>query len=501
MVLPQSDLPTDISNGRDGDSKGRPSAAVLAALQKYWGFDRLRSPQAEVIQALLDGRDALIVLPTGYGKSLCFQLPAILQSGTTLVISPLVALMEDQVERLRQRGLSAGALHGQLNSSQKRKTLSLLERGSLRLLYLSPEMLLSQPVWGRLQHPSLAINGAIVDEAHTVADWGPSFRPAYMRLGAIRRGLKKRFPLAAFTATADVVTQSVLKNVLELENPLVVRASPRRSHIRISISVAWTAAGRRKQLVSFVRHHQDLSGLIYSRTRDGCRELVKLLRDRGLSTAAYHGGLAEADRRQLEREWLSGKRKFLVCTNAFGMGIDLPHVRWVAHYQPSPSITDYVQEIGRAGRDGKAARTLMLVSEPTGLLDSSDIQLRNHLRERDKDIDRQAKQMLSGLPIQGCYDTIIDRYGRASALTLALLRREGCLVWQDPFRFSIANRSFNGTSKSKQNNKVSIESLLNDKGCRWQAIERSLGYANSPPCANCDNCIRASERNRRVNKT
>ena len=492
--MPQSDAPLVDASAEGRRIADRPSAAIVAALEKYWGFQQLRSPQAEVIHCLLSGRDASIVLPTGYGKSLCYQLPAILQSGTTLVISPLVALMEDQVRGLSQRGLVAGALHAQLSSSQKRNVLSQLENGSLRLLYLSPEMLLGQSVWSRLQHSSLAINGAIVDEAHTVAAWGTSFRPAYMRLGAIRRGLNKRFAIAAFTATADVATQSALTEVLELENPLVVRASPRRPHIRISIAVAWTPAGRRKQLVDFVRRHRNRSGLIYARTRDSCRDLVKVLADRGLGTAAYHGGLGVAERRQLEREWRLGKRKFLVCTNAFGMGIDLPHVRWVAHYQPPPSITDYVQEIGRAGRDGKAANAFMLVSEPTGVLDSSDLQLGRYLREREREVGRQAKHLLAELPDRGEFDSVIDLHGRGSELSLALLRRAGCLTWQTPFRFSILNRSLNAKLLSNQTNPASLETVLRGNGCRWQAIERGLGYDINRACGQCDNCTRVSRK-------
>lgn len=473
-------------------------ASVTTQLQRYWGFSQLRFPQADVIAALLEGRDALVVLPTGFGKSLCFQLPAIVQTGVTLVISPLIALMEDQARGLRQRGLNAEALHGQLDRHHKRRILSQLERGRLALLYLSPEMLFHASVWQRLQQPLVSITGAIVDEAHTVAEWGISFRPAYMRLGAIRRGLGRQFPVAAFTATANRATQALLQDVLELQNPLVVRASPRRDNIRIAVNVAWTPAGRRKQLMAFVRQHSRYTGLIYARTRNICQELAAMLSEQGLTTAAYHGGLGADRRRRLEQEWLSGTRPFLVCTNAFGMGVDCAHVRWVAHFQPPASVTDYVQEIGRAGRDGQPANALMLVSEPTGLLDSSDRQLWQYLQKQTIDAERQARQLLPQLPDLGMH----ERWVMASptnALSLALLRQWGHIHWDDPFHFSRQKRSRPSSKPSpnqkrcSQKDRTSMQTVITSKQCRWQAIETALGYAASCPCKTCDNCRSSTE--------
>ena len=476
-------------------------AQVRIAMQRYWGFTQLRFPQADVIRALLARQDALVILPTGFGKSLCFQLSAILQAGTTLVISPLIALMEDQASGLRQRGVMAEALHGQLTRHHKRRILSHFERGNLSLLYLSPEMLFNLSVWQRLQQSPVEINGLIVDEAHTVAEWGTSFRPAYMRLGAIRRGLRRQFPIAAFTATANPDRQAVLQDVLELRNPLAIRASPRRANIRILVSVAWTIAGRRKQLIGFVQRHQVSTGLIYARTRESCRELVEILKAKGLLAAAYHGGIGPAERRRLEREWLAGDRRFLVCTNAFGMGIDCPHVRWVVHYQPPATVTDYVQEIGRAGRDGKPANTLLLVSEPTGLLDSSDRQLGQYLQRQIEADYRQARQLLPQLPNEGNYETVAQQFP-ASALSLAILRRAGCIRWDNPFRFTRRNSSLS-THASRPNKKgyihqdcTSIQYFISSQNCRWQTIETALGYPSGQTCQACDNCIRATNRTR-----
>ena len=474
-------------------------ASIQAALQRYWGFSQLRSPQANVIRAALEGRDALVVLPTGFGKSLCFQLPAIVQSGTTLVISPLIALMEDQAMGLRQRGLGAEALHGQCDRHRKRRILSQLGRGQLALLYISPEMLLHPSVWQRLQQSSVKIAGAIVDEAHTVVEWGRSFRPAYMRLGAIRRGLGQRFSVSAFTATANGEIQCVLQDVLELQNPLVIRASPRRENIRIAVKIAWTVAGRRRQLMDFVRHHRGHTGLIYARTRELCKELVEMLSASGLPTAAYHGGVGCDLRRQLEQQWLTGKQRFLVCTNAFGMGVDCARVRWVVHFQPPASVTDYVQEIGRAGRDGQPANTLMLVSEPTGLLDGSDRQLWQYMQRQQVEAEQQARRLLPHLPERGTYDDAVQQ-SSTHALSLAVLRRSGDIRWDDPFQFSRTTSSCSTPAfglKYKRCSLVgctSIQAFISKKGCRWQAIETALGHAAGHPCKVCDNCRAASKR-------
>ncbi|WP_026101030.1 RecQ family ATP-dependent DNA helicase [Synechococcus sp. PCC 7336] len=465
-------------------------AELLTVLQRHWGYDRLRSPQAEVIHSLLEGRDALVILPTGFGKSLCFQLPAILQTGTTLVISPLVALMEDQVGQLRQRRLSAAALHSQLPPQERRQVLRQLDAGQLRLLYLSPETLLSPPMWSRLQQGQIAIAGAIIDEAHTVAAWGTSFRPDFMRLGAVRRGLSRSFPLAAFTATADRDTQQLLRRVLHLRDPLVVRASPERTNIRLQVRYAWTPAGRLQQLAKFIQQQQGTAGLVYARTRATCGELVQKLAKRGLFAAAYHGGLGTEERRRLEREWLNGDRPFLVCTNAFGMGIDRPAVRWIAHFQPPPTIADYVQEVGRAGRDGKPATALMLASEPTGLLDGGDRQLQQYFRQQGTTLERQAERLRTRLPERGQYEAAISKHGPAAKLALAQLHRSGHLEWDDPFSFRLQSPPARQSHPTRVALSGAVEQLATTRHCRWQVVSKALGYCGDRPCGTCDNCTR-----------
>ncbi|MFS8808659.1 DEAD/DEAH box helicase, partial [Synechococcus sp. R6-10] len=207
---------------------------IQRALKQHWGYETLRPPQDQVIRALLDKRDALVVLPTGFGKSLCFQLVALLQTGVTLVVSPLIALMEDQVQDLWKRKLPAACLHSELDPALRKRVLKALEENRLRLLYLGPETLFSPPVWQRLQQPQVHINGLIVDEAHTLVHWGGSFRPDYRRLGLLRPALapvKPSFPIAAFTATADPQTCSRLSQILGLRDPEHIRADPLRANL------------------------------------------------------------------------------------------------------------------------------------------------------------------------------------------------------------------------------------------------------------------------------
>src|SRR4028119_2488459 len=211
---------------------------IRATFKKIWGYEDFRPPQGEIIRSLLEKQDALIVMPTGGGKSICFQLPALLQTGLTLVISPLVALMENQVQELRQLKLPAALLHSELPIRERKKTLQALERQQLRLLYLSPETLLSAPVWERLCHPRLKINGLILDEAHCLVQWGETFRPAYRRLGAVRPALLKSKPvgtqiaIAAFTATADPSAQKTIQNVLQLQQPKIFLINPYRQNLK-----------------------------------------------------------------------------------------------------------------------------------------------------------------------------------------------------------------------------------------------------------------------------
>lgn len=466
-----------------------------AAFQKIWGYEDFRPPQGEIVSSLLTQKDALIIMPTGGGKSICFQLPALLQTGLTLVVSPLVALMENQVQELLERQQKAALLHSELTSSQRRATLQALERQQLRLLYLSPETLLSPPVWERLCHPQLQINGLILDEAHCLVQWGETFRPAYRRLGAVRPALLKSKPpgtkisIAAFTATADPSAQQIIQTVLQLQQPEIFRLNPYRPNLHTSVRIAWTPRGRKQQLLKFIQNRPQQAGLIYVRTRRDSENLAQWLAQIGYNTASYHAGLGATERRAVEASWLGGRIPFVVCTCAFGMGINKPDVRWVIHFHAPHLLSEYVQEIGRAGRDGKPAQALTLVSEPTGWLDSEDQQRQQFFHEQMRSQQQKAQQLVKNLPKQGEVSAVTKQFPD-SAIALALLHSSGQLKWLDPFHYTIEQKVKN-QSPTQLHAAKQMQQYLTTKQCRWHFLLNAFGFdkeAANWRCGHCDNC-------------
>jgi len=297
---------------------------VRAKFQQIWGYSDFRPPQGEIVRSLLEGQDTLVVMPTGGGKSICFQLPALMQQGLTLVVSPLVALMENQVQELRSRHLPAASIHSEIPAHQRRHTLQNLDR--LRLLYLSPETLLTPAVWEKLCHPSLQVTGLILDEAHCLVQWGDTFRPAYRRLGAVRSALLQHKPagsqmaIAAFTATADPHAQNTIRQVLQLQTPQQFLINPYRDNLALSVKTVWTPRGRRQALLQYIQQRSGKPGLVYVRTRRDSEELAEWLTHKGHRTIGYHAGLGPQERRQIEADWIDGRIPFVICTSAFGMG-------------------------------------------------------------------------------------------------------------------------------------------------------------------------------------
>ncbi|XZN91082.1 MAG: RecQ family ATP-dependent DNA helicase [Microcoleus sp.] len=467
-----------------------------AAFQKFWGYADFRPPQAEIVTSLLAGKDTLIIMPTGGGKSICFQLPALLQTGLTLVVSPLVALMENQVQELRDRHLPAALLHSQLPRQQQRQTMQSLQQNKWRLLYLSPETLLSKSVWEIISQPQIQINGLILDEAHCLVQWGDTFRPAYRRLGTVRSALLETKPqgtkiaIAAFTATANPAAQKIIKNVLQLQKPEAFLLNPYRSNLHLQVQTVWTPRGRKQQLLNFIKNRPKEAGLVYVRTRKDSEKLADLLEEQGYETAAYHAGLSAEERRKIETAWLNGGLMFVVCTSAFGMGINKPDVRWVVHFQAPLLLSEYIQEIGRGGRDGKSAIALTLISEPTGWLYPEDKQRKEFFEDKLRSQYREAQQLAKNLPLQGNVDAISREFPE-SAIALAILHSSGQLKWENPFNYVI-NKS--AQQKGDQSNFTAAEEMANylkHRQCRWQFLLQAFGFAKeakSMRCGHCDNC-------------
>jgi ATP-dependent DNA helicase RecQ len=327
-------------------------AATL--LKDVFGFDAFRPGQQEIVDAVTAGENVLAIMPTGGGKSLCFQLPALMREGVTVVISPLIALMRDQVRFLQEAGVGAGALTSGNTPEETDAVWEGLENGSLKLLYMAPERLATGSVTGMLKR--VGVNMIAVDEAHCVSQWGHDFRPDYLRIGELRRALD--VPLAAFTATADTETQAeIVQKLFDGQAPSAFL----RGFDRPNIHLAFAAKNKpRDQILNFAGARKGQSGIVYCGTRAKTEGIARALRDAGQKAIHYHGGMDAEDRRIAERQFQQEDGLIVCATVAFGMGVDKPDIRWVAHADLPKSIEAYYQEIGRAGRDGAPAETLTL---------------------------------------------------------------------------------------------------------------------------------------------
>ncbi len=466
---------------------------ILQSLKTYWGYDHFRYPQREVITALLAKQDCLVVLPTGGGKSLCFQLPALMGPGLTLVVSPLVALMENQVQSLRAKQLPAACLHSQCGRQRKNQVLSLIQQQRLKLLYCSPETLLSPHIWEILRHPYLRLQGLMLDEAHCLVQWGDSFRPAYRRLAAVRAALplpNEVIPIAAFTATADPQQQAEICHALALRDPQRFQQSPYRPNLHLQVQCQWSDHCRRHQGLKFIRRFAGQSGLVYVRTRQTAIALAQWLQNQGCHTAPYHGGQASGLRRDLEKQWLAGTLPFVVCTNAFGLGINKPDTRWILHYHAPLLLLEYLQEIGRAGRDQQPATCLTLVSEPTGWLDPGDRQRQQFFLRQQEQTQRKIQRLSSQLPRHGELLLLKQAFPDAE-LCLAWLHRQGQLQWDDPFHYRItSNASPRQIITKLRQQYQQTKQYLNTRQCRWRFLLNIFHpeTVHQNDCGHCDNC-------------
>jgi ATP-dependent DNA helicase RecQ len=329
-----------------------------SVLRRRFGFDDFRGVQAGAVAAVLSGRDVLVLMPTGAGKSICYQVPALLLPGLTLVVSPLVSLMQDQVERLHRIGVPAGAIHGGVARSDARATLQAGVSARLRLLYVAPERFDSGAFRRALADMRIAL--LVVDEAHCVSQWGEAFRPAYLRLGEVRASLS--CPAIALTATATPEVRRDVVRCLGLRAPRTLVGGFDRPNLHWSAVELASRRARDAWLAARVCQADAGSVLVYAATRREVEQLSDRLNAGGIRAAAYHAGQAAARREALQQRFMGGAIRVMVATSAFGMGIDKPDVRLVVHAQPSGSLEAYYQEAGRAGRDGAAAHCVLAFS-------------------------------------------------------------------------------------------------------------------------------------------
>ena len=335
--------------------KGTTPLGVEEILYQTWGYKEFRPRQREIIDSILAGRDTLVLMPTGGGKSLTYQVPALLFEGLTIVVTPLIALMKDQVDQLRRRNISAVAVHSGMDQRRIEIALDNCTYGDVKLLYIAPERLATDAFRLRLNRMNISL--IAVDEAHCISQWGYDFRPSYLRIAEIRRYAPDA-PVLALTASAtELVSKDIMRN-LAFKEENVIRTSFSRPNLSY---VVREVDDKFEHLMRIVRNVEG-TGIVYVRTREGCEQLAELLKREGESANFYHAGLPAYERGLRQDEWGSGKVRIMVATNAFGMGIDKSDVRFVVHFSLCDSLEAYYQEAGRAGRDGKRSYAVMLTA-------------------------------------------------------------------------------------------------------------------------------------------
>ena len=337
--------------------KGKKMSDKLSVLKDYFGHDSFRDGQEQIVDALLDGRDALCIMPTGAGKSMCYQIPALLFDGVTIVVSPLISLMKDQVGSLVQSGVPAAYINSSLSYPQFLRVLSNVEHGKYKIIYVAPERLLTDGFLDTCK--KIKISMVAVDEAHCVSQWGQDFRPSYLKIISFVESLENRPIVGAFTATATNDVKEDIKKILRLENPFEITTGFDRPNLFFGVI---KSSSKDEKLIDLIRERGDRSGIVYCATRKNVESVCELLCDNGFSAARYHAGLDEYERRKNQEDFVFDRKNIMVATNAFGMGIDKSNVTYVIHYNMPKNIESYYQEAGRAGRDGGEADCILLYS-------------------------------------------------------------------------------------------------------------------------------------------
>ncbi|MDR0568684.1 MAG: DNA helicase RecQ [Spirochaetaceae bacterium] len=358
-------------------------------LKKYFGFSQFRRGQAEVITALLGGRDVLAVMPTGAGKSLCYQIPALMLEGLTVVISPLISLMKDQVHALSDAEIPGAYLNSSLSFSEYQNTVARAGKGEYKILYIAPERLKREDM--RALWATQGIAMVVIDEAHCISQWGHDFRPSYLLITAFIRTLPKRPITAAFTATATSKVKEDIVRILNLEDPLLLTTGFNRENLYFEVR---RPERKLQALMDYLQNHQDKSGIIYCATRKTVEQLCLTLSDQGYAVTRYHAGLGDAERRENQDHFIYDRKPIMVATNAFGMGIDKSNVSFVIHYNMPKNIESYYQEAGRAGRDGSRADCILLYSP-------QDVRINQYLIEnpQNDEVPRDEEQIQRNLEL------------------------------------------------------------------------------------------------------
>ena len=357
----------------------------LDVLRQYFGHDRFRIAQEALIDALLSGRDVMGVMPTGAGKSVCYQIPAMMMYGVTLVVSPLISLMKDQVAALRSKGLPAAYINSSLTISQYREVLRRAASGRYKIIYVAPERLDTEEFLRFARETKVAL--VAVDEAHCVSQWGQDFRPSYLKIPGFVNNLSVRPAVGAFTATATAAVKSDMVRLLGLQNPLSLTTGFDRPNLYFEVV---RPKSKPEYYREFVVSHSGMCGIIYCATRKTVDALCAELQRSGIAASRYHAGLEDEERRKNQDDFISGRAAVMVATNAFGMGIDKPDVRFVVHYNMPKNLESYYQEAGRAGRDGSQSYCVLMFS-------NDDIKIGEYFiqsSEKNEDLTEKERRVL-----------------------------------------------------------------------------------------------------------
>ncbi len=485
----------------------REIADAQEALKTYFGFDELRPGQVDVVQAIMDGRDAMGIMPTGGGKSLCYQLPALCRAGLTVVVSPLIALMKDQVDALQARGIPAAAVNSSLGAEEYRQVMQTLRSGELKILYVAPERFAQEGFMSLLRSMQIAL--LAVDEAHCLSQWGHDFRPDYLRLGRVREALG--FPqTVALTATATAHVREDILTTLQLRDPAVVISGFGRDNLDFCI----THCDRRRD--KFERIHKVVSrwkkGIIYCSTRKNVMLVFEELAAQHVNAVAYHAGMSDEERAYSQDAFVSGRADVVVATNAFGMGIDRSDVRFVVHFEIPGSVEAYYQEAGRAGRDGEPAVCELLFNH-------ADLKTQEFFFEGSNPPLNLIRSLYSFLRFE-CdpathelhipVDSMAERMGK-DVNPMAVGTALSCLIHAGAIqRFDVPGQLTKGTrlltpelnfecldidrnrlEEKARRDHLKIEAMTRfaySMGCRQQWILDYFGETNSEPCGHCDVC-------------
>lgn len=364
---------------------------INQTLKQYFGYDSLRTGQEELINGILAGHDVLGIMPTGAGKSLCYQLPALILKGITLVISPLISLMSDQVKALNQAGVHAAYINSSLTENQIRMALSYASQGRYKIIYVAPE---------RLNTPrflDFACNADIsmltVDEAHCISQWGQDFRPSYLEIAGFLTRLPRRPIVSAFTATATERVKNDIVASLGLNNPVTMVTGFDRPNLFFRVVTRKGGSQKDNSIINYVKKHEDESGIIYCATKKNVDKLYTLLNEQGISAGRYHAGLSNEERKQNQENFTYDRIRVMVATNAFGMGIDKSNVRYVLHYNMPQSLEYYYQEAGRAGRDGEEAECVLFFSKQDIMINKFLLQNKASAGDVASDMQKTANDM------------------------------------------------------------------------------------------------------------